>query len=86
MHSGIPIPLHGAKNISLSLIDGAAEGRGKGGGRAGVFRQKETREDSNLRQSEAYNPGQNIMGHFRKLLSAKAHFAKLTHILPLKKA
>ena len=30
-------------------------------------------------------PGQNILGHLRKL-GTKTHFAKLTHILPLKKA
>ena len=33
----------------------------------------------------AYNPGQNVLGHLRKL-GTKMHFAKLTHILPLKKA
>ena len=32
-----------------------------------------------------YNPGQNVLGHLRKL-DKKTHFAKLTHILPLKKA
>ena len=32
-----------------------------------------------------YNPGQNILEHLRKL-GTKTHFAKLTHILPLKKA
>ena len=32
-----------------------------------------------------YNPGQNVLGHLRKL-GTKMHFAKLTHILPLKKA
>ena len=32
-----------------------------------------------------YNPCQNILGHLRKL-GTKMHFAKLTHILPLKKA
>ena len=32
-----------------------------------------------------YNPGQNVLGHLRKL-GKKTHFAKLTHILPLKKA
>ena len=32
-----------------------------------------------------YNPGQNVLGHLRKL-GTKRHFAKLTHILPLKKA
>ena len=32
-----------------------------------------------------YNPGQNVLGHLRKL-GTKTHFAKLTHILPLKKA
>ena len=31
-----------------------------------------------------YNPGQNILEHLRKL-GTKTHFAKLTHILPLKK-
>ena len=31
------------------------------------------------------NPGQNILGHLRKL-GTKKHFAKLTHFLPLKKA
>ena len=31
------------------------------------------------------NPGQNILGHLRKL-GTKRHFAKLTHFLPLKKA
>ena len=31
------------------------------------------------------NPGQNVLGHLRKL-GTKTHFAKLTHILPLKKA
>ena len=66
-------------------------GRGKvegwvGGGGGGVFKQKKMYQDSNPSQPEAYNPGQNIMGHLRKLLSAKTHFAKLTHILPLKKA
>ena len=34
---------------------------------------------------ECYNPGQNVLGHLRKL-GTKTHFAKLTHILPLKKA
>ena len=33
----------------------------------------------------SYNPGQNVLGHLRKL-GTKTHFAKLTHILPLKKA
>ena len=32
-----------------------------------------------------YNPGQNVLGHLRKL-DKKTIFAKLTHILPLKKA
>ena len=32
-----------------------------------------------------YNPGQNVLGHLRKL-GTKTHFAKSTHILPLKKA
>ena len=32
-----------------------------------------------------YNPGQNVLGHLRKL-GTKTHFSKLTHILPLKKA
>ena len=32
-----------------------------------------------------YNPGQNILEHLRNL-GSKTHFAKLTHILPLKKA
>jgi len=32
-----------------------------------------------------YNLGQNILGHLRKL-GTKTHFAKLSHILPLKKA
>ena len=32
-----------------------------------------------------YNRGQNVLGHLRKL-GTKMHFAKLTHILPLKKA
>ena len=32
-----------------------------------------------------YNPGQNVLGHLRKL-GTKTHFAKLTRILPLKKA
>ena len=31
------------------------------------------------------NPGQNILGHLRKL-GTKKHFVKLTHFLPLKKA
>ena len=35
--------------------------------------------------SPIYNPGQNVLGHLRKL-GTKTHFAKLTHILPLKKA
>ena len=32
-----------------------------------------------------YNPGQNVFGHLRKL-GTKTNFAKLTDILPLKKA
>ena len=32
-----------------------------------------------------YNPGQNVLGHLRKI-GTNTHFAKLTHILPLKKA
>ena len=32
-----------------------------------------------------YNPGQNVLGHLGKL-GTKTHFAKLTHILPLKTA
>ena len=32
-----------------------------------------------------YNPGQNVLGHLRKL-GTKTHFAKLTRVLPLKKA
>ena len=32
-----------------------------------------------------YNPGQNVLGRLTKL-GTKTHFAKLTHILPLKKA
>ena len=35
--------------------------------------------------STIYNPGQNVLGHLRKL-DKKTHFAKWTHILPLKKA
>ena len=35
--------------------------------------------------STYYNPGQNVLGHLTKL-GTKTHFAKLTHILPLKKA
>ena len=35
--------------------------------------------------SQNYNPGQNVLGHLREL-GTKTHFAKLTHILPLKKA
>ena len=35
--------------------------------------------------STCYNPGQNVLGHLREL-GTKTHFAKLTHILPLKKA
>ena len=34
---------------------------------------------------ETYNPGQNVLGRLRKL-GTKTHFAKLTRILPLKKA
>ena len=34
---------------------------------------------------QKYNPGQNVLGHLRKL-GTKTHFAKLTRILPLKKA
>ena len=34
---------------------------------------------------KSYNPGQNVLGNLRKL-GTKTHFAKLTHILPLKKA
>ena len=32
-----------------------------------------------------YNPGQNVFGHLRKL-GTKTHFAKLTRVVPLKKA
>ena len=32
-----------------------------------------------------YNPGQNVLRHLRKL-GTKTNFAKLTHMLPLKKA
>ena len=35
--------------------------------------------------TDRYNPGQNVLGLLRKL-GTKTHFAKLTHILPLKKA
>ena len=35
--------------------------------------------------STYYNPGQNVLGHLTKL-GTKTHFAKLTHILPLKTA
>ena len=38
-----------------------------------------------LTAGSIYNPGQNVLGHLRKL-GTKTHFAKLTHILPLKKA
>ena len=38
-----------------------------------------------LFQQLIYNPGQNVLGHLRKL-GTKTHFAKLTRILPLKKA
>ena len=31
------------------------------------------------------NPGQNVLGHLRKL-GTKTHLAKLTHIIPLKNA
>ena len=34
---------------------------------------------------DSYNTGQNFLGHLRKL-DTKTHFAKLTHILPPKKA
>ena len=34
---------------------------------------------------KTYNPGQNVFRHLRKL-GTKTHFAKLTHILPHKKA
>ena len=37
------------------------------------------------RYKKTYNPGQNVLGHLRKL-GSKTHFAKFTHILPLKKA
>ena len=37
------------------------------------------------RKQQDYNPGQNVLGHLRKL-GTKMHFAKLTHILPLRKA
>ena len=40
---------------------------------------------THLELEENYNPGQNVLGHLRKL-DKKTHFAKLTHILPLKKA
>ena len=34
---------------------------------------------------DTYNPGQNVLGHLRKL-GTQTHFANLTHILPLKNA
>ena len=34
---------------------------------------------------DTYSPGQNVLGHLRKL-GTQTHFTKLTHILPLKKA
>ena len=40
---------------------------------------------SNCPPLPKYNPGQNVLGHLRKL-GTKTHFAKLTRILPLKKA
>ena len=36
-------------------------------------------------KSSYYNPSQNVWGHLKKL-GTKTHFAKLTHILPLKEA
>ena len=47
--------------------------------------------DSNLSGGQRYpafeqpGPGQNVLGHLRKL-GTKTNFANLTHILPLKKA
>ena len=38
-----------------------------------------------LKVGDIYNPGQNVLEHLRKL-GTKTHFAKLAHILPLKKA
>ena len=37
-----------------------------------------------INRGKNYNPGQNVLGHLRKL-GAMRHFAKLTHVLPLKK-
>ena len=36
-------------------------------------------------KTKTYNPGQNVLGHLRKL-GTKTYFAKLTRILALKKA
>ena len=38
-----------------------------------------------LKIDGSYNPGQNILGHLRKL-GTKMHYCKLTHFLPLIKA
>ena len=38
-----------------------------------------------INRGKNYNPGQNVLGHLRKL-GAMRHFAKLTHILPLQKS
>ena len=46
---------------------------------------REPSAPSYLWTCKIYNPGQNVLGHLRKL-GTKMHFAKLTHILPLKKA
>ena len=35
---------------------------------------------------DTYSPGQNVLGHLRKLGTQTHFFTKLTHILPLKKA
>ena len=47
--------------------------------------QQKGQARSHLFRQNYYNPGQNVLGHLRKL-DKKTHFAKLTHILPLKKA
>ena len=47
--------------------------------------QQKGQARSHLFRQNYYNPGQNVLGHLRKL-DKKTHFAKLTHNLPLKKA
>ena len=92
----VPIPVHTVLKYGTEFIQyvmlhfwdqsGAASRRYRNRTEITVFMCKQKPYPVWLSfRRKSYNPGQNVLGHLRKL-GTKTHFAKLTHILPLKKA